>query len=187
MAREAFRQKVQAEMQRVLDALVAEASESRQDMAAMERKIYAAANGLKPALLQAWLDKAEDDSARPVCPHCGRSLRQKQQVPKTCVCEGGLVEVRRTRWWCLAWGEVFFPLDEATTVGGYPISPEAGRIAVEGAATTGTGTRHGSGRSAARRPTDRCTRAALCGCVTSSRSEKTFGGRPARWGIGRPR
>ena len=109
MDREAFRQKAQAEMQRVLDALVAEASESRRDMAAMERRIYAAANGLKPTLLQAWLDEARDDSARPVCPHCGRPLRQKQQVAKTCVCQGGQVEVRRTRWWCEACGRSFFP------------------------------------------------------------------------------
>lgn len=109
MDRETFRQKAQAEMERVLDALVSEASESRQDMAAMERKIYAAANGLKPALLQAWVDQAKDDSSRPACPHCGRPLRQKQQVPKTCVCEGGQVEVRRTRWWCQACGESFFP------------------------------------------------------------------------------
>ena len=94
-------------MKKVLDDLVAEASSSRQDMGAMERKIYAAANALKATLLQLWLDEAEDDSSHPFCPHCGKPLRQKQQVCKTCICEGGQVQVARKRWWCAGCGVSF--------------------------------------------------------------------------------
>ena len=104
-----LREKALAEMERVVDELVAGASASRQDMAAMERKIYGAMNGLKAKLLQAWSDEASDDSARPLCPHCGGPLRQKQHVPKTCICEGGQVKLARKRWWCNACKASFFP------------------------------------------------------------------------------
>ena len=98
-----------AEVERVVESLVANVSESRQEMASMERKIYGAMDGLKAKLLQAWVDEAKDDTARPVCPHCNGPLRQKQQSSKTCVCVGGQVTVARTRWWCESCGSSFFP------------------------------------------------------------------------------
>ena len=109
MNRVALRETAMAEVERVVESLVASASESRQEMASMERKIYGAMDGLKAKLLQAWVDEAKDDTSRPVCPHCKGRLRQKQQGAKTCVCVGGQVTVTRTRWWCESCGSSFFP------------------------------------------------------------------------------
>jgi hypothetical protein len=107
------RQKMDEEIREVLDRvrqkIVTEASGSLQSMAQMEELIYGELNRSKPQLLQAWINQAQDDSARPVCPHCGRRMRQKQRVPKTCICDSGQVEIRRTRWWCDACKASFFP------------------------------------------------------------------------------
>jgi len=109
MDREALRREALAQMETALDKIVDDASGSLQDMAAMERRIYDAMNGVKSKVLQAWVDQAKDDSSRPNCPQCGQPLRQKQRVDKTCGCEGGQVTVPRTRWWCDACKASFFP------------------------------------------------------------------------------
>jgi len=109
MDREVLRRQLEEGARRMADRLAGEASASRQDMAAMESTIYAAADRFKAEALQAWVDAAADDSARPRCPTCGGPMRQKEQKPKTSVCQGGQVTVRRTRWWCSACGASFFP------------------------------------------------------------------------------
>lgn len=118
MNRESLEAKAMAEVKGVVAKLVANASGSRQDMAAMERRIYGAMDGLKAKLLQAWVDEAKDDTARPVCPHCKGRLRQKQVSGKTCTCEGGQVTVARTRWWCDACKASFFPSGQHGNSGG---------------------------------------------------------------------
>jgi len=118
MDREALQRQLEEQARRMAAALAAGASPSRQDMAAMERAIYAAADAFKAQALQAWVNAAADDSARPACPHCGGVLRQKQQIPKTSVCVGGEVTVKRTRWWCSACRASFFPSGRGDDGGG---------------------------------------------------------------------
>ncbi len=118
MDRESLRRRALSEMNAVLDGIVEVASPSLQDMAAMERKIYDGMNGLKSKVLQAWVHEAKDDSSRPVCPHCRGPLRQKENVPKTCCCEGGDVTVTRKRWWCDACKASFFPSGQHDDGGG---------------------------------------------------------------------
>jgi NADH pyrophosphatase NudC (nudix superfamily) len=109
MEREKLAEKLQQEMAAIAAKLAQEASSSRQDMAAMERKIYAACDGLKAKILQEWVDAAVDDTAVPRCPHCGGPMRNKGHADKTSACMGGQVTVDRTRWWCDACKASFFP------------------------------------------------------------------------------
>ena len=109
MEREKLAEKLRHEMAAIAAKLAQEASASRQDMAAMERKIYAACDGLKAKILQEWVDAAADDTAQPRCPHCGGPMRNKGHADKTSACLGGQVTVDRTRWWCDACKASFFP------------------------------------------------------------------------------
>jgi len=109
MDRKTLVEKLQQEMAEIAAKLGQEASASRQDMAAMERKIYAACDGLKAKALQAWVDAAADDTGQPRCPHCGGATRNKGHASKTSACLGGQVTVERTRWWCDACKASFFP------------------------------------------------------------------------------
>jgi len=109
MDRDKFKQQMKAEMDQVIDKLSAEAPDALEDMAAMERRIYAACDAIKAKYLQAWINTASEKGPRPVCPHCGGALRQKEKVKKTSAAVGGQVEVARTRWWCNACKASFFP------------------------------------------------------------------------------
>lgn len=109
MEREKLAEKLRQEMAVIAAKLAQEASASRQDMAAMERKIYAACDGLKARILQEWVDAAVDDTGQPRCPHCGGPMRNKGRADKTSACLGGQVTVDRTRWWCDACKASFFP------------------------------------------------------------------------------
>jgi uncharacterized protein with PIN domain len=111
-------------MGQAVEKLAAEAPEALEDMAAMERRIYAACDGLKAKYLQAWINQASEQGARPVCPHCGGRLRQKEKIRKTSVAVGGPVEVARTRWWCDSCKESFFPSGQHDDRGG--LSGDAG-------------------------------------------------------------
>lgn len=109
MDREMLRQQLEEQARKMAERLATAASPSRQDMAAMEQAIYAAADAFKAQALQAWVDAAADDSGRPRCPQCGGAMRQKEQTAKTSVCLGGAVTVKRTRWWCSTCRASFFP------------------------------------------------------------------------------
>jgi transposase-like protein len=109
MDREQLKEQMKAEMGQAVEKLAAEAPEALEDMAAMERRIYAACDALKARYLQAWINLASEKGARPVCPHCGGRLRQKEKIKKTSVAVGGPVNVARTRWWCDSCKESFFP------------------------------------------------------------------------------
>lgn len=109
MDREALRRQLEEQARKMVETLAAGASPSRQDMAAMESAIYSAADAFKAQALQAWVDAAQDDSIRPRCPKCDGPMRQKEQKPKTSVCQGGQVTVKRRRWWCSQCRASFFP------------------------------------------------------------------------------
>ena len=109
MDRQAMLDRMRGEAEAAIGRVVGGASGSRQDMAAMERLIYAQMDALKASMLQAWVDQAHDDSARPQCPHCGAVMRQKEACPRTAVCVGGVVAVERKRFWCGACKASFFP------------------------------------------------------------------------------
>ena len=107
------RQKLDEELHTILSdvrqRIVAEASPSRQSMAEMEELIYAELNRSKSKVLQAWCNEAADDSMRPLCPHCGGVMRHKGRAKRTLICDGGQLELERTRWWCDACKASFFP------------------------------------------------------------------------------
>lgn len=109
MDRQAMTDRMRGEAEAMVGRVAAGASGSRQDMAAMERLIYAQADALKASLLGAWVEQAEDDSERPRCPHCEGVMRQKESSPRQTVCVGGVVAVERKRFWCDACGASFFP------------------------------------------------------------------------------
>ena len=109
MDRDRLKQQMKAEMEQVVNRLAAEASEALEDMASMERKIYAACDAVKATYLQAWIHHAGEKGSRPVCPQCHGPLRQKEKVTKTSAAVGGQVDVARTRWWCNACKASFFP------------------------------------------------------------------------------
>ncbi len=118
MDREQLKQRMKVELEGLVDKLAAEASPALEDMAAMERRIYAACDALKAKCLQAWIDHATEQGQRPVCPHCGGKLRQKEKLKKTSLAVGGQVEVARTRWWCNSCQESFFPSGQRHDGGG---------------------------------------------------------------------
>jgi hypothetical protein len=107
------RQQVDQQVQRVLDQvrqrIVEQASGSLQSLGAMEKLISSELNQCKPRILQAWCNQAQDDSARPLCPHCRGPMRHKGSQPRTLLCEAGQIDVARTRWWCDACKASFFP------------------------------------------------------------------------------
>lgn len=109
MDREALRRQLEEQARKMAEQLSCAASPSRQDMAAMELAIYSAADAFKAQALQAWVNAAADDTARPRCPKCDGQMRQKEQKPKTSACQGGQVTVKRTRWWCSKCRASFFP------------------------------------------------------------------------------
>ncbi len=119
MDRDQLKQQMKAEMGRVVDQLASEASVALEDMALMERRIYAACDAIKAKYLQAWINAASETGARPTCPHCGGRLRQKERVKKTSAAVGGQVEVARTRWWCNACKASFFPSGQCHDGGGF--------------------------------------------------------------------
>ncbi len=102
-------QRIQKIFDQARQRIVAQASPSLQSLAEMERLIYAELNQCKPQILQAWCDQAQDDSARPLCPHCGGPMRHKGSRSRTLVCEAGQIDVARTRWWCNACQASFSP------------------------------------------------------------------------------
>ena len=116
------RQHVDQEVEKILDRvrrrIVEQASASLQSMAEMEQLIYSELNRCKPEILQVWCDQAKDDSARPLCPHCGGPMRHKGSRPRTLICPSGQVEVKRTRWWCDACQASFFPSGQHDERGG---------------------------------------------------------------------
>jgi transposase len=109
MDRNEFKQAFMAESEELIDRFMDEASDSLQDMAEMERKIYEGLDRLKAKYLQIWTDRAEDDTGCPTCPGCGRAMRHKGYRKKTSSCVGGEVNVRRKRWWCDACKASFSP------------------------------------------------------------------------------
>src|SRR5690606_34068843 len=109
MDRSQLAQQIETKLKHVGQHIGEQASSSRQDMATMEQLIYEQMDRLKAELLQTWAEHAVDDSARPTCPHCDGPMRQKEQVPKTSVCIGGNVTVKRTRWRCPVCSRSFFP------------------------------------------------------------------------------
>jgi hypothetical protein len=124
MDREKLKQQLLSDVGAVVEKLSAEASDALEDLAAMERKIYAACDALKAKYLQAWIDQAREKGERPVCPHCGGALRQKEKIDKTSLAIGGTVTVGRTRWWCNSCKESFFPSGPGDDGGG--LSGDAG-------------------------------------------------------------
>ncbi len=124
------RQHVDREIEKILDQvrqrIVEQASPSLQSMAEMEQLIYSELNGCKPQILQVWCNQAKDDSARPLCPHCGGPMRHKGSRPRTLVCPSGQVELKRTRWWCDACGASFFPSGQRHERGGLSGDPAGG-------------------------------------------------------------
>jgi hypothetical protein len=135
------RQQVDQQVQKILDQvrqrIVEEASPSLQSLAAMEKLISSELNQSKPQILQVWCDQAQDDSARPVCPHCRGPMRHKGSQSRTLLCEAGQVDVARTRWWCDACKASFFP-------SGQP--DERGELS--GDAASGPGRHRGDGGAA---------------------------------------
>ena len=109
MDRQAMLERMRAEALAVAERVAAGASGSRQDMAAMERLIYAQADAMKARMLQAWVQEARDDSDRPCCPHCGGPMRHRGSRPRTLACVGGQVTVERKRYWCGACKASFSP------------------------------------------------------------------------------
>jgi hypothetical protein len=89
----------------------------------VEKALKEATEQLGREWLQRWCDEAEDDSATPVCPHCGGGMRQKEQAGKRLICRGGDVEVKRKRWWCERCGESFFPSGRGGDGGGSAHKP----------------------------------------------------------------
>ena len=75
----------------------------------VERALKEETEALHAKCLQSWCDEAEDDSSRPLCPHCGGRMEQKEQKERHLVCHGGNVAVRRKRWWFQKCGASFFP------------------------------------------------------------------------------
>ena len=120
MDHEKLKARMKSQVEAVVEKLAAEASPALEDMAAMERKIYAACDALKAQYLQAWIDHASEKGERPVCPHCGGMLRQKEKIRKTSVALGGPVEVARVRWWCGSCKESFFPSGQHDDSGKLP-------------------------------------------------------------------
>jgi len=95
--------------EKVRHRLVEKASPSLQSMAQMEDLVYGELNRCKPEVLQAWCHQAQDDSSRPVCPHYRGPMRHKGTRSRPLLCEGGQVDLKRTRWWCDACKASFFP------------------------------------------------------------------------------
>jgi hypothetical protein len=62
MDRQAMVERMRREAPGMVRRVGVEASGSRQDMAAMERLIYAQVDAIKASLLRAWVDDAADDS-----------------------------------------------------------------------------------------------------------------------------
>lgn len=118
MNRQEMGQQVAQILEQVRHRIVEQASPSLQSMAEMEDLIYGELNRCKPEILQAWCHQAQDDSARPLCPHCRGPMRHKGARGRTLVCDSGQVDVRRTRWWCDACGASFFPSGQHDDRGG---------------------------------------------------------------------
>jgi len=116
------RQRVDQQLQKIFDQarrrIVEQASPSLRSMAQMEQLVYSELNRCKPEILQAWCDQAKDDSTRPLCPHCGGPMRHKGSRRRTLICQGGQIEVPRTRWWCDACKASFFPSGQRHDGGG---------------------------------------------------------------------
>jgi hypothetical protein len=126
MDRHALDKDLQVVFDRVRQKIVEGASPSLTSMASMEELIYAELNRSKAQVLQAWCSQAQDDSARPVCPHCGGPMRHKGIRPKTVICEGGQVDLARTRWWCDACKASFSPSGRHGDGGGLSGDREGG-------------------------------------------------------------
>ena len=118
MNRPEMDQQVSHILEQVRHRIVEQASPSLQSMAEMEDLIYGELNRCKPEILQAWCDQAQDDSTRPLCPHCRGPMRNKGSRGRTLVCDSGQVDVQRTRWWCDACKASFFPSGQQGDGGG---------------------------------------------------------------------
>ena len=96
------RQKLDEQLRGILDQvrqrIVEGASPSLQSMLEMEELLYGELHRSKAQVLQAWCNQAADDSARPVCPHCGGRMRHKGYRKRTLICDSGQVELDRA-WW----------------------------------------------------------------------------------------
>ena len=120
MDRQQMAQQVEVILDQVRRRIVEQASPSLQSMAQMEALIYEELNRCKPEILQIWCNQAEDDSARPLCPHCHGPMRHKGSRDRTLICESGQVAITRTRWWCDACKASFFPSGQCGDGGGLP-------------------------------------------------------------------
>jgi hypothetical protein len=118
MDREKLDEKLRGILDRVRGRIVEDASGSLQDLGAAEDMICDELNRSKAEALQAWCEEAQDDSASPGCPHCGRPMRNKGRRGKTLIAEGGSVSLRRTRWWCNACKASFSPSGQPGDGGG---------------------------------------------------------------------
>lgn len=116
------RQEMDRQLSQVFDQvrhrIVEQASPSLQSMAQMEDLIYGELNRCKPEVLQAWCRQAHDDSSRPLCPHCRGPMRHKGTRSRSLLCDGGHVDLKRTRWWCDACKASFFPSGQHGDGGG---------------------------------------------------------------------
>ena len=84
----------------------------------VERALKEATEELHAKCLQSWCDEGKDDSTMPLYPHCGEKMRQKEQISKQVICQGGDVVVKRKRWWRQRCGASFFPSGRGSDGGG---------------------------------------------------------------------
>ena len=109
MDKEGLKEELRKHALEMVERVSARMPDSLRAFREVERAVVEETGDLRAKLLQSWCDGAKDDSSRPLCPHCGGKMRQKEQRDKQVVCQGGEVVVKRKRWWCEKCGESFFP------------------------------------------------------------------------------
>ena len=109
MDKEGLKEGLRKEVLEMVERVWAKMPDSLRAFREVERAVVEATGELRAKVLQSWCEEARDDCLRPLCPHCGGKMRQKEQRDKRVVCHGGDVVVKRKRWWCEKCGESFFP------------------------------------------------------------------------------
>jgi hypothetical protein len=92
-----------------VDKVSAEMPGSSRGFREVKRRLKEERERLGAKSLQSWCDEAEDDSSKPVCPHGGGRMEEKERKGKRVICHGMHVVVERKRWWCERCGASFFP------------------------------------------------------------------------------
>jgi YgiT-type zinc finger domain-containing protein len=138
----------------------------------VERALKEETEALHAKCLQSRCDEAEDDSSKPLCPHCGGRMEQKERKEKHVICHGGDVVVERKRWWCERCGASFFPSGRGGDGGRSGHQPGGGANGGGGSGGKAVGTSGGAPRASSRYPGEsRETRdesAAPCGMQAST-------------------